>query len=346
LSQSEFGITFIEKEFLLKSPNAPLVSVVMPVYNAEKTLLSALESVLQQSYSHLELIVVNDGSTDRSSEIIHNLKDPRIRYFEKKNGGTASAQNLGFAQIRGDYVALHDSDDLWKKNKLEKHVNHLETRPDVDVSYSYSQMMDERAYLLKNCQKPKLQNVTLKDVLCHHVVGNGSNALFRARLLRPFSEKSLAVVNSSIGPSHDVEMWVHITYLSRAKFEGLAEVLNYYRISSSSYSANLRNKAEDYEKVFKAIAVYSPETVDSYGDAARAFHYRYLARRALVQGEALEGCRFLAKAFRLAPLELLTHDFLRTLSTLTGNLVFLFLPHPIRIKLVRTMLSKSHQASA
>ena len=102
-----------------------LVSVIIPTYNRSQFLAEAITSVLDQSYKNLELIVVDDGSTDQTSQIVQEFKDKRIRYFYQENKGVSAARNLGFKQARGELIAFLDSDDLWLKHKLEKQVHFL-----------------------------------------------------------------------------------------------------------------------------------------------------------------------------------------------------------------------------
>lgn len=95
----------------------PLVSVVMPVYNDEDLIRRAVQSVLFQTYANLELIVVNDGSTDKTMEILQNMDDPRIRIVQQTNQGVAIARNHGVGVARGELIAFLDSDDLWFPKK-------------------------------------------------------------------------------------------------------------------------------------------------------------------------------------------------------------------------------------
>jgi glycosyltransferase involved in cell wall biosynthesis len=100
-----------------------LISVILPVYNAQKTILLTLESIKKQSYGNYELIIVNDGSTDDSQTLINQfISDNRtlnIKVLEKENGGVSSARNMGISEAQGDYFAFIDSDDVWVSNKLE-----------------------------------------------------------------------------------------------------------------------------------------------------------------------------------------------------------------------------------
>src|SRR5262249_51295580 len=119
----------------------PLVTTVIDTYNYDRYIEQALVSVIDQDLSstELEIIVVDDGSTDTTPNIVQKFL-PRVSYIRKKNGGQASAFNAGFAQAHGRYIALLDSDDWWIKGKLVAVVNAFEDNPDVAaVSHSYYQ---------------------------------------------------------------------------------------------------------------------------------------------------------------------------------------------------------------
>lgn len=111
-----------------------MVSVVIPTYNRAATLRRAMESVLSQSYSDLELIVVDDGSTDETRELVASFSDPRVRYVYQENGGACKARNRGVQEARGELVAFQDSDDEWLPGKLEKQVAFLKEQ-DADMVY-------------------------------------------------------------------------------------------------------------------------------------------------------------------------------------------------------------------
>jgi glycosyltransferase involved in cell wall biosynthesis len=108
-----------------------LVSVIIPVYNGESFLGEAIESILAQTYSPLELIVVDDGSTDRTSEIARSY--PQIIYIRQTNGGTAAARNQGIQAARGEYLAFLDSDDVWLPGKLTLQMKAFEADPTLEI---------------------------------------------------------------------------------------------------------------------------------------------------------------------------------------------------------------------
>ena len=113
-----------------------LVSVVMPVYNASQYLKEAIQSLLDQTYTDWELIAVDDGSTDNSWEILNSYTDPKIKIFQRKNGGQCAATNTGLQHITGDYILFFDADDLMDKNKIKVQVEALEKAGNNTVAVS------------------------------------------------------------------------------------------------------------------------------------------------------------------------------------------------------------------
>jgi len=114
----------------------PLISVIIPVFNGEKYLAEAIESVLAQDGFHFDIIISDDGSTDHTSEIASRFGSS-IRYFYRANNGPAAARNLGISVARGDYFAFLDADDLWTLQKIELQLNEFERNPDLDVVFGH-----------------------------------------------------------------------------------------------------------------------------------------------------------------------------------------------------------------
>lgn len=109
-----------------------VVTVVIPAYNREDVLEKSVRSVLEQSYRELELILVDDGSTDQTRQVAARIKDPRFFYVYQENAGACAARNCGAAMARGEYIAFHDSDDIWHPDKLERQMKKLQ-EVDADV---------------------------------------------------------------------------------------------------------------------------------------------------------------------------------------------------------------------
>jgi glycosyltransferase involved in cell wall biosynthesis len=127
---------------------APHVSVVVPAYNAARTVVQSVESALAQTFSDLEVLVVDDGSSDATAATVDGIKDPRVMLIRRKNGGVAAARNTGVDHARGDWVAFLDSDDIWLPEKLERQLELMAARPGCMAS-------EGSAYFVNDDLKPQ-----------------------------------------------------------------------------------------------------------------------------------------------------------------------------------------------
>jgi glycosyltransferase involved in cell wall biosynthesis len=116
--------------------SSPRFTVVIPAYNAESTVVATIRSALGQSVQDIEVIVVDDGSTDATAQAAESVQDPRVRVITQKNGGTATARNHGISLASGRYVSFLDSDDLWLPHYLERAGAALDARPDAGFAYT------------------------------------------------------------------------------------------------------------------------------------------------------------------------------------------------------------------
>ncbi|MFM9935668.1 MAG: glycosyltransferase family 2 protein [Novosphingobium sp.] len=277
------------------SPNnraVPRVSVVMPVYNVEAYVAEAIRSVLAQTFTDFELIIVDDGGADASLEICRSFADPRIVIVSQSNRGLAGARNTGIAAAGGEFVALLDSDDRWLPEKLMLHVIHLDNAPDVGVSYAPSRFIDSGGQPLRIVQRPKLKGVTAADIFCRNPVGNGSAPVLRRTALDtvtfadPAERSRTCWFDETLRQSEDIEMWLRLALTGGVRFEGIAPVLTEYRIGGSGLSAQILRQYESWQGVVARMARWAPEFTARHTDRARAYQLRYLARRAIQLGDA------------------------------------------------------------
>ena len=138
------------------SVSEQLVSAIVPAFNAEKTLSETLDSIRAQTHPKLEIIVVDDGSTDSTPAIVraHQSADPRIRLVQQENAGVASARNAAAAEARGAFLAPIDADDLWHPVKIERQLAQFaEGAADVGVVYSWFALLDAKSRIIhtKHC---------------------------------------------------------------------------------------------------------------------------------------------------------------------------------------------------
>lgn len=166
----------------------PLVSVIMPAYNAEKYISDAINSILEQTYDFFELIIVEDGSSDKTLEKIMQFKDKRIHVIRNnKNRGIAYSSNYGIQMCKGKYVALLDDDDMAFPNRLELQVEYMEKHPEIDILGGMSEDINSKGHHYRYGNVPRNNPKYIKAVLLFHCVDfrNGT-----AMIRKSFIEKN------------------------------------------------------------------------------------------------------------------------------------------------------------
>jgi glycosyltransferase involved in cell wall biosynthesis len=308
----------------------PTVSVIMPVYNVQDYVAEAIESVLAQGFSDFELIIVDDGGTDRSMEICAQFSDPRIRIVHQVNRGLAGARNTGIAKARGRYIALLDSDDAWTPDKLELHVAHLDGAPQLGASYSGAELIDKASRRLGIQQRPKRGAATARDVFCGRAIMNGSTPVFRRDMLNDIARPDPVTgrtryFDESLRRSEDVECWTRLAVTSTYGFEALPQMLTFYRINASGLSADVIRQLNSWDQVYASIARIAPDFIAAHGREARGRELRYLARRCVQLRDRGLALTLAMEALAHCP-SLLWREPVKTLTTLAACLAVRRLP--------------------
>lgn len=306
-----------------QSSMSPLVSVVMPIYGVERFVADAIDSVLSQSFTDFEFLIVDDVSPDNSRNICESYTDERIRIItHAKNRGLAGARNSGIRQAKGKYIALLDSDDKWTVDKLKKHVEHLNNSPEVGVSFSRSVFMNEDGVNMNTYQMPKLSGITPEYLLCRNPIGNGSAPVIRREVFddiayqaRLYDDVELFYFDDKFRQSEDIECWIRIAATTDWKIEGLTDALTVYRLNSSSLSANIPKQLATWEAVIEKATEHSPELIERAGGLARAYQLRYLARQAIRLQDGKTALSYVCKSIKQAP-SILWREPSRTFMTL------------------------------
>ncbi|MHC4890206.1 MAG: glycosyltransferase, partial [Planctomycetota bacterium] len=156
-----YGTPYISVIPLYQSKDNPLVSVIMPAYNAAEYITKAIESVLIQNYRNFELIVVDDGSIDNTRDIVAGFKDERIKYFYKENAGPASARNLAIKKAKGTFIVSLDSDDMITPDFIAKHMKVFEKHPQADLIYCDDCLIDEDDKPIRVIERPEYSDKKL-----------------------------------------------------------------------------------------------------------------------------------------------------------------------------------------
>ena len=310
------------------------VSVIIPVYKVENYIAATVQSVLDQTYENFELLIIDDGSPDRSVEICQQFTDPRIRIIRQENRGVAAARNTGIRHAQGEYIALLDADDLWVPQKLEKHVEHLDNSPEVGVSFCRSAFIDQEGKPLGIYQITKLKDITPLDLFCRTPIGNGSVPVIRREVFESirFQDNLYGVTENfyfdddrELHPSEDVECWLRMALQTEWKIEGIAEALTLYRVNPQGHSAQLLKKLKSWERLLEKARAYAPEQMAQWEKPALAYQLRHLARRAVTLDSG-------STAVELANRALVTHGRIlieephRTLLTLSAAYSLWLLP--------------------
>ncbi|WP_232435729.1 glycosyltransferase family 2 protein [Rivularia sp. PCC 7116] len=326
-------------------------SVIIPLYNAEKYIKTTLQSILDQTYKNLEVIIVDDESPDNSVAVCQQFTDSRVKIVHQKNRGLAGSRNTGIRHVEGEYIAFMDADDIWLPEKLEKHINHLERNPEIGVSFSRSAFIDEQDKPLGIYQITKLQDITPLDILCRSPIGNGSAAVFKKAVFEDikFHDNLYGYVedyyfDDTFALSEDIECWLRIALTTNWKFAGLAQPLTLYRVHSQGLSTNLKVMLDTREKLFEKTSSYAPEGMASWIKPARAYHQRYVARRAVTINKGFLAlklmCRSIWNYWRI-----IIEDFQRTFETIAAAILLCIVPQPLydKVKSVALKIVGSFQ---
>ena len=305
-----------------------LVSVIIPAYNIDKYLAETLDSVLAQTHSHFEVMIVNDGSTDRTLEIAQEYaaKDDRIRVVSQANEGLAGARNRGIRETTGELIAFLDGDDRWHPTKLSAHADHFESfgqklqsteTSSLGMSFAKVTFITSTGSYTKQYSNSKLTNLKPEDFYIENLAITPSNVVIRRSVLDRVGQ-----FVSHPGGLEDQELFVRIAW-SGAIIEGLNTVLTEYRIVENSLSSNLSRMEKSWQLLNHHVESYAPSLVKRHYDRAYAYFLRYLARRGIrIRAKPQETQAFIWRAIRQDK-SLLWVEPRRTLSTL----FFAYLPH-------------------
>lgn len=207
----------------------PFISVVLICYNAEKFIAETIKSVLNQTYKDFEFIIVNDCSTDKSEQIILSFDDPRIKYIKNDhNMKISKTRNRGVENATGKYIAFLDSDDIWREDKLQKHIDHIKATS-AKISYSGYYFISNDG-ILQNKIHTVPQQVNFRKLLKQNVITPSASVFERNLLLKyPFYAEEV---------HEDFLCFLQMLKGEKIFAYGINEPLIYYRLTTNSKSRN------------------------------------------------------------------------------------------------------------
>ncbi len=228
-------------------PRTP-ISVIMPAFNAAQTIAASIESVLNQTHSDLELIVIDDCSTDQTAEIVRRYeKDARVRFLQNEtNSGVSLTRNRGVRAARYDWIAFLDSDDTWAPEKLSRQLEAANEHPECALFFTSTAYIDENGtrsdYVLHAPEK-----VYRKELLSQNVVSCSSTLVSKERLLKHPMKNDRMI-------HEDLATWLAI--LNETPYAvGIDEPLLIYRISKSGKSGNKWKAAKMQWRTYRAAEI-------------------------------------------------------------------------------------------
>ncbi len=266
----------------------------MPAYNAEKTIVDSVGSVLEQTYGNWELIVVDDGSRDDTSRRVETaFSDPRIRLFRQENAGVAAARNAGMSRARGDLIAFLDSDDLWTPDKLEKQTAVFARDAEGSVGMCFTgvrrfSQRPEESVPLYAADMPTGEN------LCEGMLVANPVALLSV-MVRASVLREVGAFDPSLFGTEDWDLWIRIC--RRAKIVFLPEELAYYRDHPGGISKDLNRHLDEKYKVLQKHVIGRADVNPSVRKEALWRHEIERAVFLAASGRRREAAVFAWKAF-------------------------------------------------
>ena len=276
----------------------PLVSIIIPAYNAAPFLEETLRSLIDQSYETWECIVVDDGSTDGTGALVSNFtEDPRISYLKKENEGVSIARNTGYELSKGEYLAFLDADDLWKKNRLDKMLQKFEANPDLGLVHSHVQEIDAKSNLLSTVHRGKEGHI-LESLL----LWQGCNIPAPSSILvkREVVER-VGGFSPELSTAADQEFFFRVA----AQFEvGMVpEVLGLYRMHDNNMHKNIQHMEEDHIRAYQLAERHKLFKSNRFKRKCFANLYYILGSSWWVNGQnKWKGVKFWTKAIMGNPL--------------------------------------------
>ncbi len=281
----------------MKIPAEPLVSIITPTFNRADFINKAVNSVLAQTYNNFEFLIVDDGSTDSTRELVQPaLADPRLQYFHQENQGQSIARNLALSKARGDFVCFLDSDNYWPAEKLSTQIELFRKHPEYDVIYGDIIVVDEndREITRRNMRRYSGQ-------IAKYMIRDNCVSMNTAMARRKCFEE-LGGMSGKRRVADDYELWLKFSAKYRCLY--VPEFLAYYRVMDDQISSDKTRRFDSNWQIINDFRREFPDamTEREFDSGFAAFHRRK-ARYLASQGARAEAFSEMASALRLRPLE-------------------------------------------
>ncbi len=250
---------------------SPKITVITPVYNGELFIEGAIASLLAQSLHDWELIIVDDGSSDSTPQILEKFEDKRIKVIRQKNSGEAKARNIGLNHATGEYVSFLDADDLYFPNAIEDLSSFLDLHPEYDVVYSEGQICDDQDRPLMRLSEIR-SGIYTGDILEKLVLSSSVITVPVCTMTRRIKilEHSIKFdPNLIIGP--DWDFWIQLAV--HVKFGYLDKLTCKYRVHNSNITRRVNVKKRKHDQVFGRLKVMNSDWFEKLSLVTREFFF-------------------------------------------------------------------------
>jgi glycosyltransferase involved in cell wall biosynthesis len=275
---------------------AGLVSAIIPAYNEAATIERTISSVLNQTYSDLEVLVVDDGSTDETAVLVQRMAelDHRIKLLQKANGGLASARNHGIAHAQGEFIAPLDADDLWHPEKIKKQMAVMRDRGEhVGLVYCWSRAIDEQDRVLWDVSPCSLRGNVYAALIIRNILPSGA-PLVRRRCVEDVGGYDATLPSRGANCCEDVKFNLDIA--ERFDFDLVPEFLFSYRVRAGSMSTDIDAMLRSRTLVIDEVRARHPELPDKLFHWASGHQHREFGLAHLRNGHFLTGAWLLFRA--------------------------------------------------
>ncbi len=231
----------------------PLVSVIMPVYNGEKYLAQAIQSVLSQTYQQFELLVVNDGSTDGTEQTVQQFTDPRIRYFVQKNAGVSASRNMALANMKGTYFCCLDGDDVLPQNSIQSRMEVFKRSSSISFVDGLVLVFDASLQKQLYQWKPRQEGHVFRELI--RLTGN---CFFGPTWMVKVMPETIYRFEN--GMTHGEDLLFYISIANSGEYASTEDCILHYRKNEQSVMNNLTGLGKGY-------AVLASKLIETQGDS-------------------------------------------------------------------------------
>jgi len=278
----------------------------MPVYNVAPFVRDAVESVLSQSWTDIELIIVDDGSTDSTAHEIAEIDDPRVTFIQVEHGGVAQARNAALRRPitnrpqvtnlpHNRYIAFLDGDDLWVPGVLRRQITFLEANPSVVLSFESMKMIDERGRDVGRSIQGWTGELSFSELLTEDVIVTGAVVMRREVL------DTVGLFDEDLQRGSDHDYWLRVALAYPTGLFGFPEVGVLYRRRAGQLTADWRLKEQAWQQLLTKMLRLAPVESERVAARASANLDRALAAIAYERGEPRAALQLFRRALKHAP---------------------------------------------